>query len=147
MPTQIYNPGTKSEPAVAAAPTTTSVPVPSKPLELSDISQLGYLQKTREVFKGVTVTLQTLSISRQQKILATLPPDTTDPVIRFTQLQVETLSNATLAINADSFTEADLEKLRHFYAGLQSRVLQAFYAVYQEMMDEQEATLGGLKKT
>lgn len=120
---------------------------PVKPLDLKDISQLGYTQLTREVFAGVTVTMQTLSISRQQKVLSTIPANTDDPVVKFTQLQIETLANATLSINGSKYTEADLGLLREFYGGLQSRVLQSFYAVYEEMMTTQEQTLAGLKKT
>ena len=118
-----------------------------KPMDLKDISQLGYLQKTKEVYPGVMLTVQTLSISRQQTILSTIPADLSDPVVKYTRLQVETLANTTLAINAEKYTEADIDRLRNFYGGLQSRVLQEFYAVYQEMMDEQEQTLSGLKKT
>jgi len=127
--------------------TTATTEAPKKPLDLKDIAQLGYLQKTKEIFTGVTVTVQTLPISRQQKILAVIPADMTDALLRFTRLQVETLANATLAVNDEKYTEANVEYLREFYGGLQSRVLQAFYEVYQEMMDEQEQILGGLKKT
>ena len=126
---------------------TTEAPAAKKPLELKDIAQLGYLQKTKEIFNGVTVTVQTLPISRQQKILAVIPAEITDPLLRFIRLQVETLANATLAVNDEKYTEANLDYLREFYGGLQSRVLQAFYEVYQSMMDEQEQILGGLKKT
>lgn len=128
---------------------TTEAPAetPTKPLNLKDISQLGYTQLTREVFKGVVVTMQTLSISRQQKILSTIPASTDDPVVKFTHLQVETLANSTLAVNDTKYTEADLDTLRSFYGSLQSRVLQSFYAVYEEMMATQEETLGSLKKT
>lgn len=118
-----------------------------KPMKLEDISQLGYMQKTREVFTGATLTVQTLALSRQQKILSNIPADITDPLVRYTHLQVETLANATLAINDEKYSEADVNRLRAFYGGLQSRVLQSFYDVYQEMMDEQEKILSGLKKT
>jgi len=118
-----------------------------KPMTLAEISQLGYIQRTREVFAGATLTVQTLSLSRQQKILSTIPTDTTDPLVRYTHLQVETLANATLAINDEKYSEADVDRLRKFYSGLQGRVLQSFYDVYQEMMDEQEKTLSSLKKT
>lgn len=120
---------------------------PTKPLNLSEISQLGYHQKTKEVFKGVAVTLQTLPISRQQKILSSLPSDSSDSIVKFTQLQVETLANATLAVNEEKFTEADVDRLREWYKGLQSRVLQEIYGIYQELMDDQEKILDGLKKT
>lgn len=124
---------------------TTEVPA-VKPLDLKDISQLGYLQLTREIFQGVTVTMQTLPISRQQKILSTIPAYTDEPVVKFAHLQVETLANATLSINDIKYTEADLDTLRKFYGSLQGRVLQAFYAVYDEMMTTQEQTLSSLKK-
>jgi hypothetical protein len=120
---------------------------PIKPMDLKEISQIGYCQKTREILTGVTITVQTLSISRQQKILSNLPADITDPVLRFTRLQVETMAHATLAINSEKYTEADVDRLREFYGSLQSRVLQDFYGVYQELMDEQEQILAGLKKT
>lgn len=120
---------------------------PVKPMTLAEISQLGYIQKTREVISGANLTVQTLSLSRQQKILSNIPADMTDPLVRYTHLQVETLANATLAINDEKYSEADVEKLRKFYSGLQSRVLQLFYDVYQEIMDEQEQVLAGLKKT
>lgn len=133
-----------TEPTAAQqAATTPSV----KPMSLRDISQLGYLQKTKEVYSGVTVTLQTLSISRQQKILAHLPTDITDPVVKFTHLQVETLANATLSINDEKYTENDVDRLREFYGGLQGKVLQEFFAVYQELVDQQDQALTGLKKT
>ena len=127
--------------------TTTDVKPEVKPLKLEDISQLGYLQKTREVFAGATLTVQTLALSRQQKILSNIPADITDPLVRYTHLQVETLANATLAINDEKYSEADVNRLRAFYSGLQSRVLQSFYDVYQEMMDDQDTVLSGLKKT
>lgn len=126
---------------------TEAKPLITKPMKLEDISQLGYLQKTREVFAGATLTVQTLALSRQQKILSNIPADITDPLVRYTHLQVETLANATLAINDEKYSEADVNRLRAFYSGLQSRVLQSFYDVYQEMMDEQDKVLSGLKKT
>lgn len=127
--------------------TTAMQETPVKPLALKDISQLGYTQLTKEIFQGVTVTMQTLSISRQQKILSTLPASIDDPVVKFTHLQVETLANATLAVNDTKYTEAELDTLRSFYGSLQPRVLQAFYAVYEEMMAAQDASLSSLKKT
>lgn len=126
---------------------TAATPEAKKPMTLNEISQLGYNQKTREIFAGATLTVQTLSLSRQQKILSNIPADTTDPIVRYTHLQIETLANATLAINDEKYSEADVNRLREFYGGLQSRVLQSFYEVYQDMMDEQEKTLLGLKKT
>jgi len=133
---------------MTTATETPAAPVaPVKPMNLNDISQLGYMQKTREVFAGATLTVQTLSISRQQKILSNIPADMTEPLVRYTYLQIDTLANATLAINDEKYSEADVNRLRTFYSGLQSRVLQSFYDVYQEMMDEQEKTLSGLKKT
>lgn len=134
-----------TEPQLAVQPAATTPPV--KPMSLKDITQLGYVQKTAEVYSGVTVTLQTLSISRQQKILGFLPTDITDPVVKFTHLQVETLANATLAINDEKYTENDVNRLREFYGGLQGRVLQEFFAVYQALVDDQDQTLTGLKKT
>jgi uncharacterized protein YjiK len=126
---------------------TAAAPDVKKPMTLLEISQLGYNQKTREVFTGATLTVQTLSLSRQQKILSNIPAEATDPIVRYTHLQIETLANATLAINDEKYSEADVNRLREFYSGLQSRVLQSFYEVYQEMMDEQDKTLLGLKKT
>jgi hypothetical protein len=121
--------------------------VVQKPMDLTQIAQLGYIQKTREIFSGVTLAVQTLPLSRQQKILSNIPAEITDPLVRYTHLQVETLAHATLAINDEKYTEGDVDRLRKFYSGLQSRVLQAFYDVYQGMMDEQEKVLAGLKKT
>src|SRR5277367_6246962 len=124
---------------------TADVPAtPTKPMNLNEISQLGYLQKTREVYTGANLTVQTLSLSRQQKILSNIPAEVTDPLVRYTHLQIETLANATLAINDEKYSEADVNRLRVFYSGLQSRVLQSFYDVYQEMMDDQEKILAGL---
>jgi hypothetical protein len=117
-----------------------------KPLSLKEISQLGYIQKTREVYAGVTIAVQTLSISRQQLILSNIPTDITDPVLKYTRLQVETLAHATLSINDEKYTENDVVRLREFYGGLQSRVLQACYGVYQDAVDEQEKILTDLKK-
>jgi hypothetical protein len=128
-------------------PATAAMPDVKKPMTLNEISQLGYNQKTKEVFDGATLTVQTLSLSRQQKILSNIPAEATDPLVRYTHLQIETLANATLAINDEKYSEADVNRLRAFYGGLQSRVLQFFYEVYQDMMDEQEKTLSGLKKT
>jgi len=118
-----------------------------KPLDLKDISQLGYVQKTKEVFKGVTMTLQTLSASRQHQILSMLPANNVDALAKYTQMQVETLALATLAINDKKYSEADVDTLRQFYAGLQSKVLQEFYAFYTELVMDQESVLVGLKKT
>lgn len=127
--------------------TSATVQETKKPLTLKEISQLGYVQKSKEVLDGVTVTLQTLSISRQQKILSLLPAETTDALAKFSQLQVETLAQSTLAINDEKYTEADVDRLREWYGSLQARVLQEFYSVYQELVDEQEKVLGSLKKT
>ena len=118
-----------------------------KPLDLNDIAQLGYLQKTKEVYKGVTITLQTLSTTRQQKILSYIPADESDALAKFTQLQVETLANATLAINDNKYTAADIDFLRGWYGSLQGKVLQEFYAVYNELMEEQDKVLSSLKKS
>jgi hypothetical protein len=118
----------------------------TKPLSLKEISQLGYIQKTGEVFSGVTLTVQTLSISRQQLILSNIPAEITDPILKYTSLQIETLAHATLAINDEKYTENDVERLREFYKGLQSKVLQGFYNLYQTTMEEQEQVLSDLKK-
>lgn len=138
---------TMNEPQSSVAQPATATTPAVKRLSLKDISQLGYLQKTKEVYAGAVVTLQTLSISRQQKILSHLPADIMDPVVKFTHLQVETLANATLSINDEKYTENDVDRLREFYGGLQGKVLQEFFAVYQELVDEQDITLTGLKKT
>ena len=118
-----------------------------KPLDLKDIAQLGYLRKSKEIFKGVNITLQTLSAAHQQTILSLLPSDTTDALSRFTQLQVETLAYATVAINDKTYTAADVEFLRGWYGNLQGRVLQEFYMVYNELMEEQDQVLVSLKKS
>ena len=55
--------------------------------------------------------------------------------------------HATLAINDEKFSEADIERLRKLYGEMQSRVLQEIYAVYQELTEEQDKVLTGLKKT
>lgn len=118
----------------------------AKPLSLKEISQLGYIQKTKEVFAGVTLAVQTLSISRQQLILSNIPADITDPVLKYTRLQVETLAHATLSINDEKYTEKDVERLREFYSGLAPIVLQGCYSIYQDAVDEQEKVLSDLKK-
>ena len=119
----------------------------TKPLDFKEIAQLGYLQKTKEIYNGLTVTLQTLSNSRHQKILSLLPADNSDALFKYTQLQVETLVYATLAINDEKFSEADIERLRKLYGEMQNRVLQEIYTVYQELTEEQDKVLTGLKKT
>jgi len=119
-----------------------------KPLELKDISQLGYIKKTKEILTGVVVSLQTLSAARQHKILSTLPAsENVDAIAKYTQLQVETLAYATVAINDAVYTEADVDTLRKFYAGLQTRVLREFYGFYMELVTDQDLVLTGLKKT
>ena len=116
-----------------------------KPLELNDIAQLGYIKKTTEVFKGVTLTLQTLSAAHHQTILSKIPTDS-DALVKFTQLQVETLAHATVAINNKAYSAADVDFLRGWYGSLQSKVLQEFYATYNDLVEEQDKVLTSLKK-
>ena len=117
-----------------------------KVLSLDDIAQLGYLTKTKEIFEGVTVTFQTLSHARQQKILSSLPTDDSDHLVRYTQLQVETLVHSTVNINGTSYTEKDADFLRDWYLKLQNKVLLSFYSAYLELSEEQDAVLETLKK-
>lgn len=122
-------------------------PEKEKALDLSDISQLGRIEKTKEVLKGVSVTLQTLSASHQQKILAALPSEKEDPLGRYAVLQMETLTYATVAINGKTYADNDRGSLRAFYSGLQNKILQEIYSFYTQLMEEQNTVIDGLKKT
>jgi len=121
-------------------------PKEKKVLTLEDITQLGYLRKTKEVFEGVTVSLQTLSHARQQQTLLLLPAGNIDQLAKYTQMQVETLSHATVDINGREFTEKDVDFLRGWYSKLQNKVLIEIYNFYLELVDEQDGVLDGLKK-
>ena len=115
-----------------------------KTVDLNFVLQLGRVEKTKEVFKGLSITLQTLSASHQQKILAALPSDSTDALGRFATLQIETLATATVAMNGIKTDQAEWRKM---YSGMQSRVLQEVYSFYNELVDEQNSVMDSLKKT
>ncbi len=117
-----------------------------KALSLDDIAKLGYVTKTKEIFKGVTATFQTLSHSRQQQILTNLPANNIEQLARYNKMQVETLVHATIKINDESYTEKDVEFLRDWYSKLQNKVLIEFYAAYLELSEEQDNILEELKK-
>lgn len=118
--------------------------MPEKTIDLSSVLQLGRIEKTKEVFKGVSITLQTLSASHQQKILAALPSDTQDALGRYATLQIETLAAATVAMNG---VKADYASWKPMYAEMQSRVLQEVYSFYVELVEEQNSVVDSLKKT
>ena len=117
--------------------------VPEKTVDLSSILQLGRIEKTKEVFKGVALTLQTLSASHQQKILAALPSDTQDALGRYATLQIETLASATVAMNG---VKADYVTWKKMYSEMQNRVLQEIYSFYVELVEEQNSVMDSLKK-
>ena len=118
--------------------------VPEKTVDLSSILQLGRIEKTKEVFKGLALTLQTLSASHQQKILAALPSDTQDALGRYATLQIETLASATVAMNG---VKADVAVWKKMYSEMQNRVLQEIYSFYVELVEEQNSVMDSLKKT
>lgn len=118
--------------------------VPAKTVDLNSILQLGRIEKTKEVFKGLSITLQTLSASHQQKILAALPSDNSDALGRYATLQIETLASATVAMNG---VKADYANWKTMYSEMQSRVLQEIYSFYIELVEEQNSVMDSLKKT
>ena len=124
---------------------------PEKPLEktlsLLDIAQLGRIEKSKEILKGFTVGLQTLSASNQQKILASLPSDNSDSLARFVYTQVEALVYATADINGTKYGDSNRAELRTLYSSMQSKVLQETYSFYGELVQEQNSVIDSLKKT
>ena len=118
--------------------------MPEKTVDLSSVLQLGRIEKTKEVFKGLSITLQTLSASHQQKILAALPSDNQDALGRYATLQIETLAAATVAMNG---VKADYASWKTMYSDMQSRVLQEVYTFYVELVEEQNSVMDSLKKT
>jgi hypothetical protein len=118
--------------------------MPEKTVDLSSVLQLGRIEKTKEVFKGLSITLQTLSASHQQKILAALPTDNQDALGRYATLQIETLASATVAMNG---VKADYASWKSMYSEMQSRVLQEVYSFYVELVEEQNSVMDSLKKT
>jgi len=118
--------------------------MPEKTVDLSSVLQLGRIEKTKEVFKGLSITLQTLSASHQQKILAALPTDNQDALGRYATLQIETLAAATVAMNG---VKADYASWKTMYSDMQSRVLQEVYSFYVELVEEQNSVMDSLKKT
>jgi len=118
-----------------------------KSIELKDISQLGRIEKTQEVFNGLTVTLQSLSASHQHKALAALPPESLDTLARFTALQIETLIYATIEINGKKYNDNNRSELRSLYSEMQNKILQEIYGLYTEIAKEQNEVITSLKKT
>ncbi len=116
-------------------------------LELTDISQLGRITKTEKILKGVTVAFQTLTAAHQHQILASLPPNSLDPIGKYTAMQIETLVYATLSINNKKYAESDKDELRTFYSNLQNKVLQTFYDFYLRVNEDQNKVIESLKKT
>lgn len=127
--------------------TSTAEVAPAKALELTDIAQLGRVVKTKEILKGVKVTLQSLSATHQQKILAAIPPQSLDTLAKFTYTQAETLVYATVSINDKQYTDANRDELRKFYMDLQNKILQEFYSFYVDIAQEQNSVIESLKKT
>jgi len=118
-----------------------------KLLELTDITQLGRIEKTKEILKGVVVTLQSLSATHQQKILESLPPQSTDALAKFTCMQIDTLVYSTVSINNKRYNDENRAELRVFYSNLQNKVMQEFYNLYSELITEQNSVIDSLKKT
>jgi len=121
--------------------------VQEKEFDLKNISQLGLIEKTKEILKGLSITLRSLTSSYQHKVLAGLPPESLDAFARYSALQVETLVYATLNINGKKYDDINRVELRPLYSQMQNKVLQEVYALYLEISKEQDEVIQSLKKT
>jgi hypothetical protein len=111
-------------------------------MEIQALAQLGKLEKEIEL-GGLKVKFHTLSVSEQQKALASIPSNITDDTTRFTYFQEAMLVHATDTVNGEA---VDTVKARAFYKDLQYPLLAELFSRYMELTAEQSKVLDELKK-
>jgi len=116
-------------------------------MELKSLSQLGCIEKEKEILKGLKLKLRTLSSSEQQEIQELLPITNIEQAVSpslITKLQIHTLAKATVAVN--EMAPTNKEELLKIYAELQTPVLNEAYKFYLELLGEQDKLVEELKK-
>ncbi len=111
--------------------------------ELKSILQLGKIQKDIELHKELTITLHTLSVLEQQRVMEKLPANDTTEVAKFVHLQRLSLIEATDKINGMDVT---IEESEEFYNALQYSVLAEAFTKYSLLAEDQDKVLTELKK-
>ena len=118
----------------------------SNPSRISSVSDLGKVRDTKEVIDGHTVTLETLTVGEQDKVLAGLP-DSLPNFQRFHRMRILTLTYATREYNGQKIrTDKDREGMYDFYYSLQDKLLSKFYTFYLDLVEEQNDVIDELKK-
>ena len=111
--------------------------------ELRSLIQLGRVEKEIEINEKLKVTVHTLSVLEQQKVMESLPISDMSEVAKFVHLQRLTLIQVTTKINGLDVT---IEEAKEFYDSLQYSVLAETFTRYSSLTDDQEKALEELKK-
>jgi len=112
---------------------------------LESIASLGKVSDTKEVIKGYTIKLETLSVGEQQAVFKELHDDQ-NSFDRFHCMQRLVLSYATREINGKKIDDSNRDIARKFYFNMQDKVLTEFYKFYLELIAKQNKIIEELKK-
>ena len=114
-------------------------------MDLKSFSALNRVEKDFDVVNGLKVKMHTLSVLQQQQALAELP---ISPVGMDTALRAVILQQALLiyAIDEINGQKANPQETKEFVQNLQAPIFNALYNCYDQLAQEQDATLEELKK-
>ncbi len=114
-----------------------------KTLNITSLAQLGRVEKEIEVNSELRVKLHTLSVTEQQRALASIPEIVANEIARYAFLQAAILIQATQEVNGQVVTKDQASEL---YENLQYNVMAELFGKYSEMAGEQGKVLEELKK-
>lgn len=114
-----------------------------KNINITSLAQLGRIEKEIEVNSELRVKLHTLSVTEQQRALASVPDGILNDIARYSFLQSAILIQATHEVNGQVVTK---EQAVELYENIQYNVMAELFGKYSEMAGEQGKVLEELKK-
>lgn len=118
-------------------------------MSLDSVAQLGRTELEKEVTKDLKVKLRTLTAVEYSQVMKSAGSSPTPGQMdlgtlgQLAELQIATLSFATLSVNGETGTP---EAFRKMYQNMQYPLLLEVYQAYMEVMDNQNKVLEELKK-
>lgn len=118
-------------------------------MSLDSVMQLGKIEIEEKICDSLVVKLRTLTSIEYSKIMkssASPSLNENQGLSTFgylTDLQIETLSYATMSINGQIGSQEDFKKV---YQNMQTPLLAEVYSVYSKILENQNKVLEELKK-
>ena len=114
-------------------------------MSVEELAGLGKVTKEIEPLKGFKIKIHSLTVAEEEEIYKALSKLPDDPLVRTSNLQIETLSRAIESINNVAFYEVN--ELKNHLRKLQRHVLSTLWEAFIKEVEENSLKeIGDLKK-